>query len=377
MVAPQVRELMRQGVIHRVRTQAGHDAWLITGYAEIRAALSDDRLSRSHPSPDRAARAGNSALAKLPFSYNNKAADHARFRSLLQPQFSPKRMRAFRPRVEKLADELLDQLAEHGPPADLHQALARPLPVLVICELLGVPYDDRDQFCVWSDDVGDLTDRDRSERSLENLVAYGRELVARKRKEPGDDIISRMCADDRLDDAEIADLSMRLLIAGNETTVVPIGLGALCLLVYPDQRQALIDHPSLVPGAVEEILRAPGQLTSSGGRIRYARTDLEIGGVTVRAGELVLLATRAANHDDRTFDDPDRFDITRTGPAHLTFGFGTHYCIGAPLARIELQAVFSQLPARFPDIRLAVPLMDLRMRTNAVTGGLTALPVEW
>lgn len=374
-VAPLLRQLQQDGVVHRVRTVVGDQAWLVTGYEEVRRLLADERLGRSHPDPAKAARQGESALFGGPMgNYDTEQADNARLRSLLQPHFSPRRMRAFRPRVEALTASLLNDLAEHGSPADLHQALALPLPIQVICELLGVPYADREQFRAWSEAVGDVRDRARSEHGLAELFGYGRQLVARKREQPGDDFISRLCADD-LGDDEIAMLSMGLLFAGHETTVVAIGMGALCLLANPGQRQALVDDPGRITTAVEEILRAPSR--SGGGIPRYARTDLQIGEVTVRAGELVLLDNRAANHDPAVFPSPDRFDIIREGPAHLSFGHGAHYCLGAPLARIELQAVFSQLPARFPAMRLAVPVEQLRVRSGALTGGLTTLPVEW
>jgi len=374
-VAPLLRQLQQDGVVHRVRTTVGDQAWLVTGYEEVRRLLADERLGRSHPDPAKAARLGESVLFGGPMgSYDTEQADNARLRSLLQPHFSPRRMRALRPRVEELTAGLLNDLAEHGPPADLHQALALPLPVQVICELLGVPYADRDQFRAWSEAVGDVRDRARSEQGLGELFGYGRQLVARKRKQPGEDFISRLCADD-LGDDEIAMLSMALLFAGHETTVAAIGMGALCLLANPGQHQALVNDPGRITTAVEEILRAPGR--SGGGIPRYARTDLQIGEVTVRAGDLVLLDNRAAGHDPAVFPSPDRFDITRQGPAHLSFGHGAHYCLGAPLARIELQAVFSQLPARFPGMRLAVPIGQLRVRSGTLTGGLTELPVEW
>jgi cytochrome P450 len=374
-VAPLLRQLQQDGVVHRVRTVVGDEAWLVIGYEEVRGLLTDERLGRSHPDPAKAARAGESALFGGPMgNYDTEHADNARLRSLLQPHFSPRRMRSFRPRVEELTAGLLDDLAEHGSPADLHQALALPLPVQVICELLGVPYADRDQFRAWSEAVGDLRDRTRSEQGLGELYGYGQQLVARKRKQPGDDFISRLCAEDFGDD-EIAMLSMGLLFAGHQTTVVAIGMGILCLLVNPGQQQALFDDPGQITTAVEEILRAPGR--SSGGIPRYARTDLQIGEVTVRAGDLVLLDIRAANHDPTVFSSPDRFDVTRQGPAHVSFGHGAHYCLGAPLARIELHVVFCQLLARFPTMRLAVPVGELRVRSDAVTGGLTSLPVEW
>jgi pentalenolactone synthase len=354
---------------------AGDPAWLVTGYEEARRLLADDRLGRSHPDPAKAARMGESVLFGGPMgNYDTEQADNARLRSLLQPHFSPKRMRAFRSRVDELTAGLLSDLAEHGPPADLHQALALPLPIQVICELLGVPYADRAQFRAWSEAVGDVRDRARSEKGLGELFGYGQQLVARKREQPGDDFITRLCAGG-LGDDEIAMLSMGLLFAGHETTVVAIGMGALCLLAHPSQQQALIDDPGQITSAVEEVLRAPGR--GGGGIPRYARTDLQIGEVTVRAGELVLLDNRAANHDPAVFPSPDRFDITRQGPAHLSFGHGAHYCLGAPLARIELQAVFSQLLARFPKMRLAVPVEQLRVRSGTLTGGLTKLPVEW
>ena len=374
-IAPLLRQLQQDGVVHQVRTAVGDQAWLVTGHEEVRRLLADDRLGRSHPDPAKAARLGQSVLFGGPMgNYDTEQADNARLRSLLQPHFSPRRMRALRPRVEELTAGLLDDLAARGSPADLHQALALPLPIQVICELLGVPYADRGQFRAWSEAVGDSRDRARSEQGLGELFSYGRQLVARKRSQPGDDFISRLCAGG-LGDDEIAMLSMALLFAGHETTVVAIGMGALCLLANPGQQQALIDDPGRIATAVEEILRAPGR--SGGGIPRYARADLQIGEVTVHAGDLVLLDTRAANHDPEVFPSPDRFDIAREGPAHLSFGHGAHYCLGAPLARIELNAVFSQLPARFPAMRLAVPLEQLRMRSGSVTGGLTKLPVEW
>jgi cytochrome P450 len=374
-VAPLLRRLQHDGVIHRVRTAVGDQAWLVTGYEEVRRLLSDERLGRSHPDPGNAARMGESVMLGGPMgNYDTEQADHVRRRSLLQPHFSPRRMRELRPRVEELTTALLDDLARHGPPADLHQALALPLPIQVICELLGVPYADRDQFRAWSEAAGDVRDRARSEQGVRELAGYGRQLAAGKRKQPGDDVISRLCAEG-LGDDEIATLSTNLLFAGHETTVVAIDMGVLCLLANPAQRRALAEDPDQITAAVEEILRAPGR--SGGGIPRYARTSLRIGEVTVRAGDLVLLDNRAANHDPAAFPDPGRFDITRDGPGHLSFGHGAHYCIGAPLARIELQAVFSQLPARFPALRLTVPAGQLPRRSGTLTGGLTTLPVEW
>jgi len=375
-VAPGLRELLSQGLIHRVRTAVGDEAWLITGYEQVRRLLTDDRLGRSHPRPETAARTGKSALFGGPLGdFATEQADHARMRSLLQPHFSPKHLQALRSQVETLTTRLLDELAEHGPPADLLAMLAVPLPVLVICELLGVPYEDRDRFRAWTQAAADVGDRAQSEQGLAELFGYSLKLVARKRNEPGDDVISRLCATDGVCDAEAAKLSMFLLFAGHETTVVQIGWGALLLLINREQWQGLYNDPSLAASAVEEILRAPGN--GGGGIPRYARTDFEIDGVAVHAGDLVLLDVVAANHDPAVFTDPDRADITRHAAAHLSFGYGPRYCIGAPLARIELQVVFSQLIPRFPTMHLAVGVEELSVRHNLLTGGLVELPVKW
>jgi pentalenolactone synthase len=375
-VPPLLRTLQQQGTIHRIRTRVGDDGWLVTGYQEVRRLLDDDRLGRSHPDPASAARSGESALFGGPLgNYETEKTDHARMRSLLQPHFTPGRMRAFRRRVESLTTELLDALEEHGPLADLNTALAIPLPILVICELLGVPYEERTQFRAWTQAAADVTDRARSEQGLGDLFAYGQQLVARKRRDPGDDVISALCATEGVPDDEIAMLSMALLFAGHETTVVQIGLGALLLLTHQDQWQALLADPGLVPGVVEEVLRVPGK--GGGGIPRYARTDIEIDGVTIRAGDLVMLDNGAANHDAAVFADPDRFDATRKAPGHLTFGHGVRYCIGAPLARMELQVAFGRLVPRFPEMTLAVPVEELRVRRDILTGGLETLPVTW
>jgi cytochrome P450 len=361
-------------MIH-TKTATGDPAWLVTEHDRVRDLLSDERLGRSHPAPENAARVGQSAIFGGPMgNFETEPTDHARMRALLQPHFSAKHMRALRPRVEAMTTDLLDKLQS---PADLHAGLALPLPIMVICELLGVPYEDRDQFRAWSEAAGNFVDGAKSMEGLAALYNYGLDLVARKRVEPADDVLSRLAAADQVTDTDAAQLAMGLLFAGHETTVVQIGMGALNLLTRPDQWTALLEDPTLIPGAVEEILRWPGRNVGLGGMVRYARTDFEIDGTTVHTGDLVLLGINQANLDAATFPEPERFDITRNASAHLTFGFGTRYCLGAPLARIELQAVYSQLIPRFPGMRLAVPESSLTYRTDVLTGGLTALPVTW
>lgn len=373
---PQLRELQTGGAIHRVRTLVGDEAWLITDYAHVRRLLDDDRLGRSHPEPDKAAKTNASPLFGGPIgNFESEVADQARTRALLQPHFSPRHMRELGPRVEVLTAGLLDEMASGGQPADLHAKVAAPLPVLVICELLGVPYDDRDQFRAWTEDASCLSDSTRAEGGMAELFGYGMSLIQRKRAQPADDVISRLCATEGVDDLEAAATSMVLLFAGHETTVVQISWGALQLLTNPDQWQKLRDDPALIPHAVEELLRASmkgGTPTS-----RYARTDLDIDGVRIRAGDLVLLDFGAANHDPATFPEPDRLDVSRSVGAHLAFGYGAHYCLGAPLARIEMTTVFTQLIARFPSLRLAVDPSTLTVRSDMLTGGLVELPVAW
>jgi cytochrome P450 len=375
---PLLRRLQAERPIARIRTPAGDTAWLVTRYADVKELLGDPRLGRSHPDPEHAPRISDSILFGGPMEpYETEHADHAQMRALLMPFFSAKRMHALRPRVEAQVDQLLDALAARTPPVDLHESLSFPLPVLVICELLGVPYEDREQFRAWSTDMADLHDRAKAGAALHRLIAYMGGLVARKRARPEDDVLSGLCAahDGQLPDAYIAFLGAMLLFAGHETTVVRIDVGTLLLLANPEQREALARQPELVPSAVEEILRASD--TGAGGLTRYARADIDIGGVTIRAGEAVLLNEGAANHDERVFAASDRFDISRPANPHLTFGYGPRFCLGAPLARMELQAVFARLVPRFPTLCLAVPLEELRVRSELLTGGLFELPVRW
>ena len=370
-----LRVMQQQSAVHRVTTAVGHPAWLVTGRDEVLAWLDDDRLGRSHPDPGRAARTGHSVLFGGPQGdFATEAVDHARMRGLLQPHFSPARVRALRPRIEQLTDGLLDNLAGQDMPADLMAAVAVPLPVLVICELLGVPYSDRDQFRSWTRNAADTSDTARSMAGLVALFDYGQQLVASKRAEPGDDVISRLAATDRVSDKEAAQLGMALLFAGHETTVDQIGKGALRLLATPGQWADLVDHPERVRAAVEEMLRMSSQ--GGGGVPRYARTDLQIGGVAIAAGDLVIFDLGAANHDPAAVADPDRFTPDRAG-GHLTFGHGSRYCLGAPLARAELHVVFTALTQRFPSLRLAAQPSELTFARDLLTAPLTALPVSW
>ncbi|WAC92464.1 cytochrome P450 [Mycobacterium sp. Aquia_213] len=376
-IAPELRAIQR-GTIHRVRTATGDEAWLVLDYAHVRQLLDDERLGRAHPDPQNAPRVSESPLLGIVMgNFETEAADHAVMRNLLQPHFSPKHLRALVPRVEEFTTALLDEMVEQGPPADLHSQLAMPLPILVICELLGVPYSDRDQFRQWTEDVGNLEDRTRSERGMAELFGYSMKLVQHKRAHPDDDVISRLSAADDLDDTGATLLSFALLFAGHETTVVQISLGTLMLLANRDQWSMLQNQPALIPRAVEELMRASTMGATVGGIPRYARSDFDFNGVTIHAGDLVLLDIISANHDPTVFADPEQLTITRNEAAHLSFGFGPHYCVGAQLARIQLQTVFTQLIRRFPSMQLTCDPAAVPMRQDTITGGLVQLPVSW
>lgn len=364
------------GPIHRVRTTVGDDAWLVTGYAEVRTLLDDDRLGRSHRTPHTAARSSTSAMFGGPIGdFDAEFTGHQRMRSLLNPHFSARRLHALKPRVEALTEHLLDQLSRDGPPSDLYAKLALPLPILVICELLGVPYGERDTFRTWVDAAAFEPDAGQSAQGLAALVDYGVGLVAEKRRNAGDDVISRLCAEKDLADVEIAVLAMTLLFAGFETTVVQIWVQTVQLLSERTRWEALLDDPSLIPKAIDELMRA--SINANPGIPRYARETVDIAGVTIAEGELVILDPGSANHDPAVFTDPDVVDFARRGAPAVSFGYGRRYCLGAPLARLELRSVFSQMIPRFPDMRLAVEAAELRADFNELGSGLVPLPVTW
>lgn len=380
-VAPLYRELQDTNPVCRVRTPAGDPAWLVLGHENIRTLLANADLGRSHPDPEHAARFTDSAIVGKPSRADpeSERADHARQRMVMNRSFSLRRMEALRPRVQGLVDDLLDEMARRTPPVDLHEAFSFPLPALVISELLGVPPEDRDSFRRWSEQAADMTDREGAARALERLYGYIRTLIALKREQPGEDVISDLVhardVEGRLQEGEMVTMAGGLLFAGHETTVTRIDMGCLLLLLHEDQLALLRADPSLIVRAVEEVMRV--SVTPIGVAPRYALADIAIGGVTIEAGELVLVGLDAANRDGRVFAEPDRFDITRERNPHVGFGHGYRFCLGAPLARVELQSALGTLVQRFPTLRLAVPLEQIRMKSHLLTGGLESLPVTW
>ncbi|MEJ8279248.1 cytochrome P450 [Pseudonocardia spirodelae] len=377
---PLFEQLRESTPITPVRTPAGDVAWLVTGYDEARALFADDRLGRSHPDPERAARISDSMIFGGPSgeSPETERTQHALMRKLLAPAFSARRMRRLSGHVAELVSARLDAVDRAGPGADLHELFSFPVPLLVICELLGVPYADRDEFRHWSEELALLHDRPRAEAAGGALFAYVRRLLDRKAGDPGEDVLSDFAAlgADSGQRDRLAALGAGLLFAGHETTVGRIDVGTVLLTGQPEEWAALAADPERVPGAVEEVLRLAAPGGGNGGIPRYAHADIDLAGVHIPAGDAILLAPGAANRDPRRFPDPEGFDAARK-PAHLAFGHGPYFCVGASLARVELTEVFRALPARFPSLRPAVPRSELALRSDVLTGGLRALPVTW
>ncbi|MBA8795853.1 cytochrome P450 [Friedmanniella endophytica] len=387
-VAPEWGLLRAQAPLVDVRTPVGDRVWLVTRYEAAREIWSDPRFGRSHPEPERAARLSEAAvMGGAADNYATEQADHTRMRKLLVPAFSAKRMRALEARVQELVDGCVDDLvaareralSDGDGTVDLHARLSFPLPVLVICELLGVPFADRAHFSELSDRMSRLDGGDDAQAARAEFVAYVGGLAEQKRRDPQPDVISDLVAaqqaDPRFDDLAVAKLATGLLFAGHETTVTRIDYGMVLLLTRPEAYRRLAEEPGSVDGTVEEILRlaAPGGL----GVLRYAHEDVRLGEQRIARGDAVVLSPTAPNRDPAVFERPGEFDPTRSPNPHLGFGHGAHFCIGASLARTELRTTVATLARRLPDLRLAVPVDALELRSSQLTGGLVALPVRW
>lgn len=380
-IAPLQHAVGAENSISPVRTPAGDRAWLVTDYSVVRSLFTDERLGRSHPDPPNAPIITCAALAGGPIGddLEEETAAHRRMRALLAPAFTAHRMRTLRRQTDALVNELLTSLLQSGPPADLHRDLAFPLPMRVICGLLGVPIFDADRLQTWSRQLANLDDAEQADRAWLSLVNYMRVLVQEKLRQPREDIITDLVTADiagGVDELEIAGMCAGVLFAGHETTVARIDFGTLLLLAYPEQKKALMSNAELVDGAVEEILRLVAPV-GSGGQTRYAHADIEIHGQTIRCGDAVLLSEISANRDPTIFVHPDEFDIRRAPNQHMTFGYGPRYCIGANLARVELQSVFTVLFRRLPALRLTTPLEQIVLREDLFTGGIAELPITW
>jgi cytochrome P450 len=369
----------------RLRLADGSEGWLLTRYEDVRAMLTDPRFSSRGAAVASPVRPVNPEFLKRmqdhPSLLTMDPPEHTRMRRLLTGQFSVRRMRQLMPRIEQLVSEHLDRMIAAGPPAELVSAFALPIPSLVICDLLGVPYEDRDHFQSLSRTLLLVTaDPDVTTEASDALTAYMFDLISRKRAEPGDDLLSALLhpldAADELTDGEVISLGAVLLIAGHETTANMIGLSTYLLLQQPGAWTTLATGDTrLVESAVEELLR---YLTIvQFGLNRQATEDVRLGGVLIRAGELVVGSLVAANHDPARFADPETLELGRGRTAHIAFGHGIHQCLGQQLARIELTVVFTELPSRLPTLELAIPADQVPMRHDMVVYGVDALPVTW
>jgi len=383
-LAPIYDVLRREAPIAPVLTPAGDPAWLVTRYEEVRLLLADKRLGRSHPEPERASRLSTAALLDGPTGeYATEEADHARVRRLLAPAFSAPRMRALSDHMERLVDRCLDRLAEEHEArgvADLRATLAHPLPGAMICLLLGVPETDHELFTRLSEGLADTAiGAEESRRAGEEFFRYMVGLIEAKRPRLGEDVISDLIRAQSEDSSygyeEMVQHCVGLLFAGNETTVNQICFGTLLLLADRSRWEALVADPEgRIDAVVDEVMRLG--LSGELGLLRYAREDIDLAGVTIRAGDAVLLSVIAANRDADVYGDAESFVPGRPERTNLGFGHGAHYCIGASLARTELRVVFTALARRLPSLRLATELDQLRIRTS-FSGGVTELPVTW
>lgn len=376
---PGLHALQREEPLARVKIWDGSTPWLVTRYADQRALLADPRISADvrRPGYPSAAPIRGGAFSFILMD----DPEHARLRRMATAPFTIKRVAAMRPAVQRIADGLIDDLLAGPKPADLVEAFALPLPSLVICELLGVPYADHDFFQANSKKLinRNATVEERG-GAFQALLGYLHQLLDRKTAEPGDDLLTRLmqrAETGELTREDAAQMGVLLLIAGHETTANMIALGTLALLEHPEQLALLrdSDDPQVVAGAVEELLRYLN-ITHSGRR-RVATADIEIGGQVIRAGDGLILPNDIANRDPAAFAEPDRLDLQRDARHHVAFGFGVHQCLGQPLARMELHVVYSTLYRRIPTLAAAVPLEQIPFKHDGAVYGVHELPVTW
>ncbi len=363
------------------------NAWIVTTYEDAVALLKDSRFVKdlrnisSLPQEQQTADVLHRFIAFRKDMLTADPPDHTRLRGLVSKAFTPRMIEQLRPRIEQVADELLHAVQARGT-MDLIADFAFPLPITVICELLGVPIEDRQQFRIWSQAIvaGPMgAQPEQALAALEAFIQYIKNLLADKRIHPGNDLTSGLVQveeqGDRLSEEELISMIWLLIIAGHETTVNLIGNGMLALLQHPQQLDLLRADPSLLPAAIEELLRytAPVSLSTP----RWASEDIVMHDQVIRKGEMVFVSLIAADTDPAQFPDPARLDITRRENQHLAFGKGIHYCLGAPLARLEGQVAIGMLLQRFPQLRLAQEPEQLIWGPNPLLHGLTSLPVTF
>ncbi|MEO3886478.1 cytochrome P450 [Nonomuraea sp. B5E05] len=380
--APELTAARDDERVKRITTSFGDEAWLVTRYADVREVLGDSErfkiapqgIARLPGSPkmteeQRAkVRAGNLLGVDPP--------EHTRLRRMLTAEFTIRRMRRLEPRIKRIVDDHLDAMEAAGSPADLVSSFALPIPSLVICELLGVPYEDRETFQHRTSRMLDMTvpGEERLRMQFEQR-AYMEQLVTRIQADPGEELLGMLVREhpDDLTTDELVGIGGLLLFAGHETTSNMLSLGTLALLRHPDQLELLRKEPERIDAAVEELLRWLSIVHS--GTTKITTTEVEIGGQTIGPDQLVICSLPSANRDPELMSGADTFDITRGAPGHLAFGHGVHHCLGAPLARMEMRIAFPALLQRFPELRVADS--GTNFRSFSVVYGMTALEVAW
>ncbi|MEK2474520.1 MULTISPECIES: cytochrome P450 [Streptomyces] len=374
------RPLRESGPLSHVALYDGRRIWAVTGHTEARALLVDGRLSadRQNPAfPITLERFEAVRRVRTPLIGVDDP-EHNTQRRMLIPSFSVKRTIALRPQIQRIVDELLDRMLAQGPPAELVSAFALPVPSMVICLLLGVPYADHEFFEERSHRLLRGRSAEESEEARLELEGYLAGLIATKEKTPGDGLLDELITErlrtGSLRHEELVRLAMVLLVAGHETTANMISLGTFTLLEHPDQLAQLKADDNLIPTAVEELLRF---LSIADGMLRVATDDIEIAGRTIRAGDGVMFSTSMINRDEAAYPAPDELDLDRSARHHVAFGFGVHQCLGQNLARAEMEIALRSLFRRIPDLRLAVPAAEIPFKPGHTLQGMIELPLAW
>ncbi|TJZ54437.1 cytochrome P450 [Streptomyces piniterrae] len=374
------RPLREAGPLAQVTFYDGRSVWAVTGHAEARELLADQRLSsdRRNPAfPIPVARFASVQRTKTPLIGVDDP-EHNTQRRMLIPSFTLKRIAAMRPEIQRIVDDLIDGMLEQGPPAELVSAFALPVPSMVICSLLGVPYSDHEFFEEQSRRALRSETAEESEDARVQLEDYLGELIAQKEKNPGEGLLDELIEDrlraGSLKHDELVGLALILLVAGHETTANMISLGTFALLEHPEQLAKLRADENLMPAAVEELLRF---LSIADGMLRVATEDIEIGGRIIRADDGVVFPTSVINRDDSAYASPDELDFSRSARHHVAFGYGIHQCLGQNLARAEMEIALRSLFTRIPDLRLAVPAAEIPFKPGDTLQGMIELPLSW
>ncbi|MFI2233000.1 cytochrome P450 [Nocardia testacea] len=379
---PLFARLRREEPVCRVELPYGGEGWLVTRYEDVKLVLADPRFSRAATVGREDLPRATPAPVRPDSLLSMDPPEHSRLRKLVAKAFTVRRVAELRPRTREIVDEKLTALEQSGAPADLVEGFALPLPVTVICEMLGVPPRDQHRFRDFSDAILSTTayTREQIESARDSLESYLAEVVAERRQRPTDDLLGALVTarddEDRLSERELVNLGVGLLIAGHETTANQIANFTYVLLTQREYWELLRAEPELIPGAVEELLRYV-QLGAGAGQPRVATEDVVLSGVTVRAGDSVFVNTQAANRDESVFADPESLDLTRQRNPHVAFGYGAHHCLGAQLARVELQVALEALLQRFPSLRLSLPLDEIPWKSGLLVRGPKQLLVEW